>query len=493
MKNAVSNQLQNRIEKIKDVILVVLFLTTILLLYFFGENQMLQNFQLPDIVISQEEYEPVPLEDVIVPDNIYASSGNGVYVKVYDGKRDLWQRGIAEIQKFGEASSIFVGEITKEQYLDAMGGYTSVQFDLGYEVPFSQFCEYYKIPKGQSYDSLEGVSAIAYSSASSESLFIVQEQKGKYYRLVADKDHTQLRTIAEEIIASDDASYYTISEVMGVDNATMIPWEASVSYGPLQWETERQRGEDENVLKLAQSFFGENFDFIRRMVDTKGNVTYMYGYGQKTFISYADGAFEYKEEIGGNAQGSSTFYKSLDTALQYISAHGSWNSFDEEPISLFLSRARAIEQEKQKGYRFEFGLMAGQLPVYYDQGIPLVVEVFNNQVTYYQRNLIQYDLPEVQDVSVQTNVANVIASNYSSIYRLMTPTDTGKPLPKEAWFDQVVQSITDVRLGYYRSLSNVTETGRQEMVPAWIVTVNSDLRIFFDVNSGQILGSRILK
>ncbi|MBQ8589685.1 MAG: hypothetical protein IJ486_04455 [Firmicutes bacterium] len=491
MNKVVTNQLHKRIEKIKDIILVVLFFSTILLLYFFWENQSLQNFQLPDIVSSQEEYETIPLDDVIVPDNIYASSGNGVYVKVYGGKRALWQRGIAEIQKFGTASSIFVGEITKEQYLEAMRGFTSVQFDLGYEVPFDQFCDYYKITRSQSFDTLEGVSAIAYSAASSESLFIVQEQKGKYYRLVADSEYTQLRSIAEEIVASDEASYYTISEVMGVENATMIPWEASVSYGPLQWETERQRGTDEDVLELAQSFFGENFDFIRRMVDTKGNVTYMYGYGQKTFITYADGTFEYKEEAGNTPAGSASFYKALDTALQYVSAHGSWNTFDEEDVQVFLSRAVPAEQNKQKGYRFEFGLMAGDLPVYYGQGVPLVVEVINGHVTYYSRSLIQYDLPEVQDVGVQTNVANVIASNYRGIYQLLHPQTAETDAPKEEWFDEVVAGINDVRLGYYRAVS-LDESDEQNMVPAWVVTVDNRLRVYFDVNSGELIGSRTL-
>ena len=113
--------MQRKIEKIKDITLVVLFVSAILLLYFFWENQPLRDFQLADIV-SSEEYETVPLDDVIVPDNIYASSGNGVYVKVYSGKRELWQRGIAQIRKFGDASGIFVGEITKQQYLEAMSG-----------------------------------------------------------------------------------------------------------------------------------------------------------------------------------------------------------------------------------------------------------------------------------------------------------------------------------------------------------------------------------
>ena len=485
--------MQRKIEKIKDVILVVLFLSAILLLYFFWENQLLQNFQLADIVSSEEEYETVPLDEVIVPDNIYASSGNGVYVKVYSGKRDLWQRGLAEIRKFGEADGIFVGEITKQQYLEAMSGYTSVQFDLGYEVPFTQFCEYYKIQKSQNFDAVEAVSTIAYSTASSESLFIVQEQKGKYYRMVADRDYTQLKTLAEEIVQSSEASYYTISELMGVENTTIIPWEASVSYGPLRWKTERQGGTNEDVIALAQSFFGENFDFIRRMVDTKGNVTYMYGYGQKTFITYADGTFEYKEEISGSASGSTSFYGSLDTALQYISAHGSWHTFDEEPVTLFLSRAQSIERDKKKGYRFEFGLMAGEFPVYYDQGVPLTVEVVNGQVSYYQRNLVQYDVPEVQDVSVQTNIANVLASNYEAVYQLMKNPSDPLITQAEQRFDEVVGAITDARLGYYCDTEEAETTGLQEMVPAWVVTINNRLRVYFDVNSGQMLGSRTLE
>ena len=177
--------------------------------------------------------------------------------------------------------------------------------------------------------------------------------------------------------------------------------------------------------------------------------------------------------------------------MDYIAAHGSWRTFDDQPISLFLSRAKAVEQNKQKGYRFEFGLMAGDLPVYYDQGVPLAVEVINGQVTYYQRNLIQYDLPEVHDISVQTNAANIIASNYNAIYRLIHPEAVNMP-PKETWFDEVVFGITDLRLGYYRSVSSFNEKEIQTMVPAWIITVNNNLRVFFDINSGQMLGSRTL-
>ena len=484
--------MHKKIETIKDFILVVLFLSTILLLYFFWETPSIRNFQLADIV-NYEEYEEIPLDDVIVPDNIYAGSGNGVYVKVYSDKRQYWQRGIAEIQKFGEASGIFVGEITKQQYLEAMSGYTSVQFDLGYEVPFSQFCDYYKISKNQSFDTIEAVSVIAYSTASSDGLFIVQEQKGKYYRLVADQDYTQLRALAEEIAASAEASFYPISELLGVENTTMIPWEATVAYEPISWKTERQRGSQEDVIRLAQSFFGENFDFIRRMVDTKGNVTYMYGYGQKTFITYANGTFEYNEEVSNSPTGTVSLYDSLDTALQYISAHGSWHTFDDEQANLFLSRAEVIEQDgRKKGYRFEFGLMAGDYPVYYDRGVPLAIEVINGQVCYYQRNLIQYDFPQEQNNIIQTNIANILASNYEEIYRLME-VEKKDAAQEDQRFDQVVSAINDVRLGYFCSQIQAEATGQQEMVPAWIVTVDGGMRVYFDAQSGLLLGSRKLK
>ena len=119
------------------------------------------------------------------------------------------------------------------------------------------------------------------------------------------------------------------------------------------------------------------------------------------------------------------------------------------------------------------------------------MEVINGQLTYYQRNLIQYDLPEDRDVSVQTNAANVIASNYKAIYRLIHP-ESAAMVPKDSWFDEVVVGITDVRLGYFRSIDASGEEMNQTMVPVWIVTVNNNMRVFFDNNSGQLLGSRTL-
>jgi hypothetical protein len=85
----------------------------------------------------------------------------------------------------------------------------------------------------------------------------------------------------------------------------------------------------------------------------------------------------------------------------------------------------------------------------------------------------------------------VIASNYKAIYRLIHP-EAASMVPKEAWFDEVVVGITDVRLGYFRNINKTDGEGMQTMIPAWIVTVNNNLRIFFDINSGQMLGSRTL-
>ena len=435
----------------------------------------------------------MPLDEVIVPDNIYASSGNGVHVSASEGKRELWRRGVEEIRKFGEASGILVSEIPKQQYLEAMGDYTSVQFDLGYEVPFSQFCDYYGIRKSQSFDAVEAVSAIAWSSASGESLFVVQEQKEKYYRLVADDNYTRLRSLAEEIFQSGDAAYYPISTLMGVENTTMIPWEASVDSGSVLWRSERQTGEDEDVRRLAQSFFGENFDFIRRMVDSKGNITYMYGYGQKTFITYQNGLFEYKEEIDDSAGGQPMFYGSLEAALQFIASHGSWHTFDSEPVSLFLSRAKVIERGKKRGYRFEFGLLVDEVPVYYDSEVPIAVEILNGQVTYYQRYLIQPVQESHSQEIVQTNLANVIASNCDEVYQLIERESDEEILFGEERLTRVAGEISDVRLGYFCSLKDADSGYRQEMLPAWIVTIDHKLQVYFDIGSGQLLSSQQLK
>ena len=88
----------NLIEKIKTVILVVLFLVTILLLYFFWKDMSFGDVSLNDIISPREEFvETVEVADVIVPTHIDVCLDNGTYIKVSERlKKELLPTGTME-------------------------------------------------------------------------------------------------------------------------------------------------------------------------------------------------------------------------------------------------------------------------------------------------------------------------------------------------------------------------------------------------------------
>ena len=66
-------------EKIKNVVLVVLFLFTILLLYFFWKDEELKEFSLADLRFSDEKENVIAINDITVPSHIDICFGNETY------------------------------------------------------------------------------------------------------------------------------------------------------------------------------------------------------------------------------------------------------------------------------------------------------------------------------------------------------------------------------------------------------------------------------
>ena len=58
-------------------------------------------------------------------------------------------------------------------------------------------------------------------------------------------------------------------------------------------------GSKEVGTDAARAVFGDTFSFVRRITDSFGNVTYMYGYGEKNLYLYAEGAIEYRTTVSG--------------------------------------------------------------------------------------------------------------------------------------------------------------------------------------------------
>lgn len=498
------------IEKVKDVILVVLFLMTILLIYFFWRNDSFDIiFQLPDERIASEmEYKtPAPsLSQIIQPEEISVCFGNtGTYTKIsLDNNVKLWQSAINQLRQFGKSETIFVEEITKEIYEEILNN-RSIEYRFAYDIPFTQFLEYEKVKKYQSLEAISGMGSLAYFDGSKESIVIHQYKDDKYYRLASNnKEFSAFSNIIDEIEASNYIPYYPSKSYFGqsTNNSTLIPlsFQSNLQPFPYQLENKNNSNHNEKLKELSESFFGESFDFVRRMVDSKGAVIYMYGYGQKVFTMNIDGSFEYKEEENNSSEMNLGFYEALDTAVQFVANRGSWQSLNGAKLTPYLKNVKIIEKEKKKIYQFSFDMLLNNHRIYYQKGEAIFVEIHGSQVVHYKRNIIDFDnsmLNNLENAVYQETfpAVNVPAVNYIYLKNLLEKQNVNEQKNAERnyylqkmTFEQVAAQIKGMEVGYIRLMNEKDEF---ILKPAWIIRMEQ-MDVYFDLyNQAEPIGYSI--
>jgi regulatory protein YycH of two-component signal transduction system YycFG len=238
---------------------------------------------------------------------------------------------------------------------------------------------------------------------------------------------------------------------------------------------------------MAQQYFGGNFDFVRKITEENGTIIYMYGYGQTVLIVNTDGSIEYKEEQTENTPGQS-LSDALETALQFVADHGSWESMGKAELTPYLEDV-VRDPNKEKGYRFIFGLEVNGTRIYYENGAPVIVDVTSGQVTYYKRQFIDFDQKEIDSTKNDPkddafSVANLIAQNFKYIYdTLLQFGEVPATADQAAMFEDIASLVKDIRIGYMKPANDKST----EILPVWVVTVK-DTNVYFDLYSADPVG-----
>ena len=477
------------IEKAKDLSLVVLFLSTVLLLYFFWGNSAFNNAdasnQNPDENILDAAY-------LIQPDQIVVNFGADNYTVLMPGETGIWQNSgsetciLDEINQFGQADNILVKEITKEQYLEAMK-YRSIQAAFNFNIPMTDFCINFDLEKPQSYETIDTVTSVGYSTGSAESLLIYDGKNGKYYRMAADADHTNFSGLIDTIETAGYDIYYPASTYLGVNNNTLVPLALETNLRSFPFRQDTYSYQAEKISAVAENFFGGNFDFVRKITEDNGTIIYMYGYGQNVLIANTDGSIEYKEEQTTNDENQG-FLEALKTAVQFVAKHGSWESLDGARLTPYLKDV-IVDPENEIGYRFIFGMEINGTKLFYEDGEAIVIEVTSGQVTYYKRSMIDFNQEDLDaiagyDSEPAFSSVNLIAQNYQYLYNILIESGgINASLDQTVVFEDVASLITQMQIGYIRLASEEIT----EIQPVWVVTINN-INVYFDLYSAEPLG-----
>jgi len=484
------------IERVKNFSLVVLFLSTVLLLYFFWGNISFDGLKTP---AEQTAGDPPDTVKMLVPSQIIVNFGAENYTVLPPG--ELWQNltdrdsFVEELARFGPVENVLVEEITYEQYRQVRE-FRSIWAEFDYDIPFADFCSSFHMKKPQSYDVIESVTKIGYSTAEKgDSLYVVDGKAQKTFRIVAaaTKDsinktgNTEFPAFIDSIEANGYPAYYPISSYLGVSNNTLVPLSVEANLQSFSFLQDTYSYQTEKINTMAERFFGGNFDFVRRIVEESGTVIYMYGYGQNVLIVNTDGSMEYKEEqVSGITDQS--FSGALETAVKFVADHGSWKSLEGAEMTPYLKDV-IPDPNGRKGYRFLFGMEINGTRLHYEKGAPIVIDVTSGQVTYYKRHLIDFDEDDIKVIETASgeeafSAVNLIAQNYKYIYDILLQAGEVKATADQAaMFEKVASLVNKMEIGYVK----LADPKVTEIQPAWILTVY-DTDVYFNLYSADPIG-----
>ena len=446
------------IENLNTVILVVLFLTTILLLYLLWGRSFTPS--IAQIFEPEGNSAPVNAADYIEPLYVACCDGNDSYSFAVDPGYEFI-RSITNFASYNSSEALLT-EISEATYREAMGTFRSEQICLGYNVPFTEFCEYFKIGRVMGADSLEYMESFAFSEASKESVFVKDGKNNKYYRLLFAEGHEVPAAYKND---SFGIRYYA-GDILGGSSSALIPLAAESSLESLGFEAD---GQDRR--EMAEAIFGDTFDFVRRITDSFGNITYMYGYGQKTLTSSVSGRFEYQAEVG--AVEPLGFFKEMEAALDFAESFGGLN------VPLVLSNAERIGGRSQS-YVFEFSQKINGVRVCSENGPALTVEICGGQVT--KANRFSADVQPASsgaEPSAAAEPANVLANNCNHIYNIST--NSMLAVDQAQAYSYVADSIKYLSLGYFESEASGM------LVPCWVAATDT-AQFYFDLYTAAPLG-----
>ncbi|MDR2132519.1 MAG: hypothetical protein LBP30_04145 [Clostridiales Family XIII bacterium] len=495
-------------ERLKNILLVVLVLSTILLLYFLWNDNASAGFRIPGAGAGNAE--TIPVEDVLYPERVIVNFGAENYT-VTSETASLWYGAegsdepafMRAMQTFLASDNIAVGAISKEDFLDVMRA-RSIRADFSFAIPAAEFCSAFELPRPAAINSIDVFTGVAYSEASPESLLLCDGFGDRYYRLAVDGD-AGFKDIIAFVETAENASYYPLRTFSGVENDTMLPLEASGTLTALPYARNIDPSDEDDAERLrdmTRTFFGKSFDFTRKITEGNGTIVYMYGYGEKVLVINRDGSFEYSAAEAGRG-GTADFFGALTTALSFVASHGEPEGRATAQKRIYLKDARSSVSDGQRTYGFSFGLKLDGHTVHYADSEPLTVEVTGRAVRYYKRDMIDAPARE-QSGETPAGAAfapfDLLTEHFARIYGALLEKGLAAPLENvsddERVFERVAEMVTGLSSGLLRPAETLSRDGftvqsafadERNLLPVWVLSVGG-VDFYFDFYTGAPAG-----
>ena len=483
-------------EAIKTILIVALTISAVLLLSFYWADFSL------DSLFAKKTTDDTPVQtadapktrEIIAPVEIdvrLAGESSGAYAILFPEEFNAWQTVLSAFSAFSRSEGAHLEETTEAVYR-SLSGARSIRVAFACALPFDGFCKQFGIASAP-FAAVSAMDELVWSEAHPDSVFLRNGTDGALYRLVGSAETLAgLPALTEEVSAGSKRIVFPITTMLGEQNDALIPIEYSGTvYDASLEKAVHDAKRDTDADRFARSFFDNSLDFVRRVEDSKGLLTYIYNYTQKVLTVSINGIAEYKEELAAQTV-TQGFYASLGTALSFVAEHGGWypdliidGNAQEEGPKPFLLNASEISSGHRNGYRFSFAFRVGQ-ELLYTGGEPLItVDVYDGQVTYYRRALFaNVSLTKREGAEDAAIPSNVITNNIDWTYSALINTGVAAAGAVEERERRAIiaQAIDRVKSGYLADYTTEADTADAKAV--WVVRCGKTF-LFFDLLTGD--------
>jgi len=436
-------------ETIKTFILIVLFLAAILFLYLLWPDKgfsLIGSSSIDDEQVTKV-YE---LYELITPNEVCVrQQGNSVeYIK---SKSLVFQKAMDKIKNMCAENETAIASITPEMYDEAKNNFQSLSISFNYGISFSDIANYIDLKTGSNFDIIKEFDTIMYSSAYKSSVFFRNSHTGESFRLAGKNFNLSIEDILLDA-ETDGNKYIQAKQIMG-QGENFIPYGVSNKVKVSAISTKvLSDTESEN---LARILFGKSFDFARKVVDTVGNITYMYGYGQKVLKINKAGDMEYRAELSEKKKNS--VIEDLAVANEFVEALSLENISGLE----FLLSDITISEEDSSIRRFEYSQYRNGIIIKTSQdSAALLIEVQNGQIINFVQNAITAGSESDNGSLVIYEPARMLAENCMDIYETVNGMAARN---EEEAYSFVCENVEAITVVYLKEINRIA--------PNWAVHI----------------------
>jgi hypothetical protein len=487
------------VERIKNIVIVVLVISAILLLYFLWDNSARIRLRLPTLGLGASI--SIKMQEIIMPEKIIVNFGSENYT-VLSSTDEIWYYPADDKTKsfINALKDMAMNETTSQSLIsekdyDEVVRNRSIQADFPFAIPLREYGVEFGIKQLERMDIIDTFTTLVYSEASPESFFIGNKQEDKYYRLTTQNELNDFKDIIAAIEKIQNTYFYPLRTFAGVDNQVMLPLDLSINIPDVRYYKHDVWSDTDNssgLNDLAKLYFGESFDFTRKVTEGNGAIVYVYGYGEKVLVIKTDGTFEYSSK--SDVSGSAGFFDALRTALEFIVKHSEPGIISSAGNNIYLKDV-VRTSDGSGGFKFIFGFKAEGRQVLYEKSDPIVIEVIGQNVVY--STFDEIVLRTVDSTETETEACppfEILVEHYQYIFDTLKETkgfdktSDGVGVSEDETldvFNAVMENVSDVSTGYLRRSFGETSG---ELVPVWRIRI-SETDFYFNMISGEPEGN----